>query len=84
MMIAIMAVYLVLLFALVRFGIVSFNLFWKSSPFIVLLLLNLGSVHSHGVGRAAGIGAGGAQRGRRSCPMLQVRWPRCRWPRTRR
>jgi RND family efflux transporter MFP subunit len=40
-MVAIMAVYLVLLFALVRFGIVSFNLFWKSSPFIVLLLLNL-------------------------------------------
>ena len=39
MMIAIMAVYLVLLFALVRTGIVSFNLFWKSSPFIVLLLL---------------------------------------------
>ena len=42
MMIAIMAVYLVLLFALVRFGIVAFNLFWKSSPFIVLLLLNIG------------------------------------------
>jgi multidrug resistance efflux pump len=41
MMIAFMAVYLVLLFALVRFGIVTFNLFWKSSPFIVLLLLNL-------------------------------------------
>jgi RND family efflux transporter MFP subunit len=41
MMIAIMAVYLVLLFALVRLGIVSFNLFWKTSPFIVLLLLNL-------------------------------------------
>ena len=41
MMIAMMAVYLVLLFALVRFGIVTFNLFWKSSPFIVLLLLNL-------------------------------------------
>jgi RND family efflux transporter MFP subunit len=41
MMVAIMAVYLVLLFALVRFGIVSFNLFWKASPFIVLLLLNL-------------------------------------------
>jgi RND family efflux transporter MFP subunit len=36
-----MAVYLVLLFALVRFGIVTFNLFWKCSPFIVLLLLNL-------------------------------------------
>jgi RND family efflux transporter MFP subunit len=42
MMIAIMSVYLVLLFALVRFGIVSFNLFWKASPFIVLLLLNFG------------------------------------------
>src|ERR1700742_405247 len=41
MMIAMMAVYLVLLFVIVRLGIVSFNLFWKSSPFIVLLLLNL-------------------------------------------
>ena len=41
MMIALMAVYLMLLFVLVRFGIVSFNLFWKCSPFIVLLLLNL-------------------------------------------
>ena len=42
MMIAIIAVYLVLLFVLVHFGIVTFNLFWKASPFIVLLLLNLG------------------------------------------
>jgi RND family efflux transporter MFP subunit len=42
MMIAIMSVYLVLLFALVRLGIVSFNLFWKASPFIVLLLLSFG------------------------------------------
>jgi RND family efflux transporter MFP subunit len=42
MMIAIMTVYLVLLFALVRLGIVSFNLFWKASPFIVLLLLSFG------------------------------------------
>ena len=41
MMIALMAVYLVLLFVLVHFGIVTFNLFWKCSPFIVLLLLNL-------------------------------------------
>jgi RND family efflux transporter MFP subunit len=40
-MIAMMAVYLVLLFAIVRLGIVSFNAFWKASPFIVLLLLNL-------------------------------------------
>ena len=42
MMIALMAVYLVLLFAIVHFGIVRFNLFWKASPFIVLLLLNIG------------------------------------------
>jgi len=42
MMIAIMAVYLTLLFAMVQLGIVKFNLFWKSSPFVVLLLLNLG------------------------------------------
>src|SRR6266851_5254418 len=42
MMIAIMSVYLVLLFALVRLGIVTFNLFWKASPFIVLLLLTFG------------------------------------------
>jgi RND family efflux transporter MFP subunit len=42
MMIALMAAYLVFLFAIVRLGIVRFNLFWKASPFIVLLLLNLG------------------------------------------
>src|SRR6476620_5565914 len=42
MMISIMAVYLTLLFAIVQLGIVRFNLFWKASPFIVLLLLNLG------------------------------------------
>jgi hypothetical protein len=41
MMIAIMAVYLVLLFVLVRTGIVRFNFFWKSSPLVVLLFLNL-------------------------------------------
>lgn len=42
MIIAMMAVYLVLLFVLVHFGIVRFNLFWKASPFVVLVLLNLG------------------------------------------
>lgn len=42
MMIAIMSVYLVLLFALLRLGIVTFNLYWKASPFIVLLLLTFG------------------------------------------
>jgi RND family efflux transporter MFP subunit len=42
MIVAMLCVYLVLLFALVHFGVVKFNLFWKVSPFIVLLLLNLG------------------------------------------
>jgi multidrug resistance efflux pump len=42
MIIAMLCVYLVLLFALVHFGVIHFNLFWKSSPFIVLVLLNLG------------------------------------------
>lgn len=42
MIIAMLCVYLVLLFALVHFGVIKFNLFWKASPFIVLLLLNLG------------------------------------------
>jgi multidrug resistance efflux pump len=42
MIVAMMAVYLVLLFLLVTFHVIKFNLFWKVSPFIVLLLLNLG------------------------------------------
>jgi multidrug resistance efflux pump len=42
MIIAMLCVYLVVLFALVRLHVVRFNLFWKVSPFIVLLLLNLG------------------------------------------
>ncbi|SDS41703.1 HlyD family secretion protein [Bradyrhizobium canariense] len=42
MIAAIFNVYLVLLFAIVRLGIVRFNLFWKVSPLIVLLLLMFG------------------------------------------
>ncbi len=42
MIVAMLCVYLVLLFALVRLHLIRFNLFWKVSPFIVLLLLNLG------------------------------------------
>lgn len=42
MMIALMALYLALLFTLVWIGIIRFNAFWKASPLIVLLLLNLG------------------------------------------
>ena len=41
MMIAIMAVYITLLFALVWIGLIRFNTFWKVSPLLVLLLLNL-------------------------------------------
>jgi hypothetical protein len=39
--VAILNVYLVLLFILVKMKIVPFNLFWKCSPLIVLLLLML-------------------------------------------
>jgi len=42
MIVAILCVYLVLLFVLVRLHVIRFNLFWKVSPFIVLVLLNLG------------------------------------------
>ena len=42
MIAAIFNVYLVLLFAIVKLGLVRFNLFWKVSPLIVLLLLMFG------------------------------------------
>lgn len=42
MMVALMSVYLALLFLLVWLHVIRFNAFWKASPFIVLLLLNLG------------------------------------------
>jgi RND family efflux transporter MFP subunit len=41
MMIALLAVYMALLFAAVWVGIIRFNTFWKTSPLIVLLILNL-------------------------------------------
>jgi RND family efflux transporter MFP subunit len=41
MMVAIMATYVALLFALVWLGLIRFNTFWKLSPLIVLLLLNV-------------------------------------------
>jgi len=40
--VAIFNTYLVLLFLLVHFGVVRFNLFWKASPAIVLVLLLFG------------------------------------------
>lgn len=42
MIIALLNIYLVILFLLVHFRIVTFNLFWKASPFIVLFLLLVG------------------------------------------
>jgi RND family efflux transporter MFP subunit len=42
MMIAITAVYIALLFTAVWLGMIRFNTFWKVSPLIVLLLLNIG------------------------------------------
>ncbi len=42
MIVFLLNVYLVVLFLLVRFRVVGFNLFWKASPFLVLLLLLVG------------------------------------------
>jgi len=42
MIVALFNVYLLILFLLVRFKIVPFNVFWKISPVIVLLLLLIG------------------------------------------
>ncbi len=42
MIVVLLNVYLVILFVLVKFKIVPFNLFWKVSPLIVLLLLLVG------------------------------------------
>jgi multidrug resistance efflux pump len=52
--IAIFNTYLVLLFVLVRFGIVRFNLFWKASPAIVLVLLMFGLLVPMGWGAPQG------------------------------
>ena len=41
MMVAIMTVYILLLCTMLWLGFIRFNTFWKSSPFIVLLLLNI-------------------------------------------
>lgn len=42
MIVALLNVYLVVLFILVKMKIVPFNLFWKCSPLLVLLLLLFG------------------------------------------
>jgi multidrug resistance efflux pump len=52
--VAIINVYLVLLFLLVHFKIVPFNLFWKISPFIVVLLTLFGLLVPMGWGAPQG------------------------------
>ncbi len=42
MIVVLLNVYLVILFCLVKFRIVPFNLFWKVSPILVLLILLVG------------------------------------------
>lgn len=42
MIVAILNVYLALLFILVKLKVIPFNLFWKVSPFVVFLLLLIG------------------------------------------
>ena len=71
MIVAILNVYLVILFILVKMKIVPFNLFWKVSPLIVLLLLMFGLFIPMGWGAPQGpatptpirIGFGGRLRG---------------------
>ena len=52
--VAIINLYLVLLFLLVHFNIVRFNLFWKASPAIVLVLLMFGLLIPMGWGAPQG------------------------------
>ena len=54
MIVAILNVYLVILFTLVKMKIVQFNLFWKCSPLIVLLLLMFGPFIPMGWGAPQG------------------------------
>ncbi|MGV2980426.1 efflux RND transporter periplasmic adaptor subunit [Camelimonas sp. ID_303_24] len=54
MIIFLLNVYLVILFIIVKLGLVRFNLFWKCSPFIVLLLLVVGLFIPMGWGAPSG------------------------------
>jgi RND family efflux transporter MFP subunit len=52
--VAIINIYLVILFLLVHFKIVRFNLFWKASPFLVILLTMFGLLIPMGWGAPQG------------------------------
>ncbi|MGF6306281.1 RND family efflux transporter MFP subunit [Bradyrhizobium sp. i1.8.4] len=54
MAVAILNIYLLLLFLLVRFKVVPFNTFWKTSPFIVLVLVMFGLLVPMGWGAPQG------------------------------
>jgi RND family efflux transporter MFP subunit len=54
MIVVLLNVYLVILFVLVKFKVVPFNLFWKVSPVIVLLLLLVGLFIPMGWGAPTG------------------------------
>jgi multidrug resistance efflux pump len=54
MIVVLLNVYLVILFLLVRLKIISFNAFWKCSPFLVLLLLLIGLFIPMGWGAPSG------------------------------
>ena len=54
MAVAIINIYLVLLFLLVHFKIVPWNLFWKVSPFLVLVLTMFGLLIPMGWGAPQG------------------------------
>ena len=54
MIVVLLNVYLVILFILVKLKIVPFNLFWKISPVIVLLLLLVGLFIPMGWGAPSG------------------------------
>lgn len=54
MIVALLNIYLVILFLLVHFKVVRFNLFWKCSPFLVLFLLLIGLFIPMGWGAPAG------------------------------
>ncbi|MET4389031.1 RND family efflux transporter MFP subunit [Bradyrhizobium sp. F1.4.3] len=54
MAVAILNIYLLLLFLLVRFKVVPFNAFWKASPFIVLVLVMFGLLVPMGWGAPQG------------------------------
>lgn len=54
MILFLLGVYVVILFLLVRFNVVPFNLFWKISPVLVLLLLLVGLFVPMGWGAPSG------------------------------